>query len=265
MFSVIVRRSTLTIRSTIGIRRKRPGPLRLGEQPAEPEDDAALVLARDLDRREQEEQQQDDDDDDDDDGGGHGSFRGCAGSYDGRGSSGARARRARARPRRRRPPRRPARAARRRRARLPELAADGDEPSGAHDARAAPTSVVRARPPPARRRAWTTFASANAKKSRARAGDPERDRQRDLVRRSRRGVEEQQRAEDEADRARHASSAPWLKRRRARRSRRRTRARISSEPGPADGQHVEPEEARSTRQSAPNVPGRSGRGARARR
>ena len=62
MLSVIVRRSTFTIRSTTGIRRKRPGPLRRGEQAAEPEDDAALVLARDLERREQEQDEQEDDD-----------------------------------------------------------------------------------------------------------------------------------------------------------------------------------------------------------
>ena len=37
-------------------------PLRLGEQAAEPEDDAALVLARDLDRREEEEDDEEDDD-----------------------------------------------------------------------------------------------------------------------------------------------------------------------------------------------------------
>ena len=71
MFSVIVRRSTFTIRSTIGIRRKRPGPFGSGEQPAEPEDDPALVLARDLDRRDQEEDDEEDDDGEGDESGGH--------------------------------------------------------------------------------------------------------------------------------------------------------------------------------------------------
>ncbi len=71
MFSVIVRRSTLTIRSTIGISRKRPGPFGSGKQPAEPEDDAALVLARDLDRRDQEEDDEEEDDGEGDESGGH--------------------------------------------------------------------------------------------------------------------------------------------------------------------------------------------------
>ncbi len=58
-FSVTVRRSTFTIRSTIGISRKMPGPFGVRQQPAEAEDHAPLVLAGDLDRRE--EDQQDDD------------------------------------------------------------------------------------------------------------------------------------------------------------------------------------------------------------
>jgi len=49
MLSVIVRRSTLTIRSTIGIRKTTPGPLGGLEQAAESEDDAALVFAEDSD------------------------------------------------------------------------------------------------------------------------------------------------------------------------------------------------------------------------
>ena len=58
-FSVTVRRSTFTMRSTIGIRRKMPGPFGVRQEPPEAEDHAALVLAGDLDRRE--EDQQDDD------------------------------------------------------------------------------------------------------------------------------------------------------------------------------------------------------------
>jgi len=47
-------------------------PLRLRQQPAEPEDDAPLVLPRHLDRRDQEQDQQEEDDgDDDQDGSGH--------------------------------------------------------------------------------------------------------------------------------------------------------------------------------------------------
>ena len=48
------------------------GPLRLGQQPAEPEDDAPLVLARDLDRRDQEQDEEEEDDCEDDEAGGHG-------------------------------------------------------------------------------------------------------------------------------------------------------------------------------------------------
>jgi hypothetical protein len=48
------------------------GALGFGEQPAEPEDDAAFVLPRDLDRRDQEQDQQEENDgDDDQDGSGH--------------------------------------------------------------------------------------------------------------------------------------------------------------------------------------------------
>ena len=50
---------------------KRPGPFGCGQQPAEPEDDAALVLPRHLDRREREQQQQEDDDREDDQRGVH--------------------------------------------------------------------------------------------------------------------------------------------------------------------------------------------------
>ena len=62
MFSVIVRRSTFTIWSTNGISKTRPGPFGWREQPAEAEDDAALVLARNLDRRDEEEDDEEDDD-----------------------------------------------------------------------------------------------------------------------------------------------------------------------------------------------------------
>ena len=44
---VTVRRSIFTMRSTIGRMTKRPGPSR-AHQPAEAEDDAALVLGDDL-------------------------------------------------------------------------------------------------------------------------------------------------------------------------------------------------------------------------
>src|SRR4029453_5565134 len=50
---------------------EQAGPLRLREQSAEPEDDPALVLAGDFDRREPEQDDQYQDDDDDDDGRGH--------------------------------------------------------------------------------------------------------------------------------------------------------------------------------------------------
>jgi hypothetical protein len=66
MSSVIVRRSTLTIRSTTGISRKSPGPFGSGKSAAEPEHDPALVLARDLDRRDQEENDEKEDDDETD-------------------------------------------------------------------------------------------------------------------------------------------------------------------------------------------------------
>ena len=71
MFSVIVRRSTFTIRSTIGNEQEEARALRLRQQPAEPEDDAALVLARDLDRRDQEQDDEEEDDDERDEDGGH--------------------------------------------------------------------------------------------------------------------------------------------------------------------------------------------------
>ena len=48
MSIVTVRRSTFGIRSMKGISRIRPGP-RGPDQPAEPEDDAPLVLLHDLD------------------------------------------------------------------------------------------------------------------------------------------------------------------------------------------------------------------------
>ena len=63
MLSVIVRRSTFTMRSTIGIRRKRPGPFGSGSRRPSRKTIAALVLARDLDRREQEEPDEEEDDD----------------------------------------------------------------------------------------------------------------------------------------------------------------------------------------------------------
>ena len=72
MFSVIVRRSTLTIRSTIGIRMKSPGPFgsgrggRAGRR-------CPLVLPRHLDRTDREQQQQEDDDREDDQSDVHGS------------------------------------------------------------------------------------------------------------------------------------------------------------------------------------------------
>ena len=44
--SVIVRSSTCTMRSMIGMSRKRPGPFGCAEQPAEPEHHPALVLAQ---------------------------------------------------------------------------------------------------------------------------------------------------------------------------------------------------------------------------
>ncbi len=62
MFSVTVRRSTLTMRSTKRDQEDQPRAL-LGDQPAEPEDHAALVLAQDPNRgadRDQREERQDD-------------------------------------------------------------------------------------------------------------------------------------------------------------------------------------------------------------
>ena len=73
--SVIVRRSTFTIRSTIGISRKRPGPFGSGSSRPSRKTIAALVLAGDLDRRDQEQDDEEDDDGEYDEGGSHGSFR----------------------------------------------------------------------------------------------------------------------------------------------------------------------------------------------
>src|SRR5581483_9451112 len=50
----------------------QPRPLRLREQPAEPEDDSALVLAQHLDRRDRVQHEEEDDDDEDDERCGHG-------------------------------------------------------------------------------------------------------------------------------------------------------------------------------------------------
>src|SRR5205809_7286463 len=64
MLSVIVRRSTLTIRSTIGIRMKRPGPFGAGSsRPSRKM--MPRSYSRDLDRRDQEEDQQAGENDDD--------------------------------------------------------------------------------------------------------------------------------------------------------------------------------------------------------
>ena len=57
-FRVTVRRSTRTIWSMIGIRQDQARAL-LGDQPAEPEDHAALVLAQDPDRRSEHDQHED--------------------------------------------------------------------------------------------------------------------------------------------------------------------------------------------------------------
>ena len=56
---VTTRRSIFTMRSTIGIRKMRPGPFG-AEQFAEAEDDAALVFAQDADRLRQDDGGQDD-------------------------------------------------------------------------------------------------------------------------------------------------------------------------------------------------------------
>src|SRR5581483_2576891 len=81
--SVIVCRSTLTIRWRVGLRTKSHRPL----GSAEPEDDAALVLAGHLERADQEEDEQEEDDTEDDERGGHGAdpippadVRPCAGA-----------------------------------------------------------------------------------------------------------------------------------------------------------------------------------------
>ena len=50
---------------------EEPGALRVREQPAEPEDDAALVLARDLDGREEEQDGENENDGEHDQAGGH--------------------------------------------------------------------------------------------------------------------------------------------------------------------------------------------------
>ena len=64
--SVIVRRSTLTILSMIGISRNRPGPFGSGSRRPSRKMTPALVLAGDLHRHEQEDQDDQDDDADDD-------------------------------------------------------------------------------------------------------------------------------------------------------------------------------------------------------
>ena len=214
---------------------KRPGPFGSGEEPTEPEDDAALVLARDLDRREEEDDQEDGDDGDDDECDGHQALSfGCADPTTRLRSSSTASTVTCS----------PGRAARRRRPCPPELAADEDPAVAAHDA-LVPDELPHAdldgcaraarrgrAPPRAGARAW--------RRSRRR---PERD----LVRLAG-GVEQDQRADHERDRPGERERAVAHDERLGDEEPRSEQHQ--QEPGRRDGQHLESVEADDERDRA---------------